>query len=439
MPEHARAEQAADRNPVSPIRDTSDQDIRLDTDGRRRKLPWLIGIGGLVIAMVLIGPPALTWMSSDRSAQRAQLRFSTVERAMFVRDVSAQGVVVAAVAPKLYTTTAGTVTLNVNAGDTVSEGDLIATVDSPELTNELGREQATLDSLETNLKRREIENRKDILKARQVVDLAKVELTAAERELRRAEQSWEYQVISLQDLEKAQDEVDRSRIALRHATEESQLNIESLRFDLETLRLERDRQRLNVANLERRVEELELRAPVGGMVGTLAVERRQVVPANAEVATVVDLSALEVELSIPDSYADDLVIGSDVTVKFGGTEHLATLISVSPEAINSTVSARVRFSEEQPAGLRQNQRVSASIVLESIPEALVVERGPFYDTGGGRIVYRVEGNVAVRAQIETGSTSVSQIEILDGLDEGDVVIISEIDKFRGSERVLLRD
>ena len=439
MPEHARAEQAADRNPVSPIRDTSDQDIRLDTDGRRRKLPRLIGIGGVVIAMVLIGPPALTWMSSDRSAQRAQLRFSTVERAMFVRDVSAQGVVVAAVAPKLYTTTAGTVTLNVNAGDTVSEGDLIATVDSPELTNELGREQATLDSLETNLKRREIENRKDILKARQVVDLAQVELTAAERELRRAEQSWEYQVISLQDLEKAQDEVDRSRIALRHATEESQLNIESLRFDLETLRLERDRQRLNVANLERRVEELELRAPVGGMVGTLAVERRQVVPANAEVATVVDLSALEVELSIPDSYADDLVIGSDVTVKFGGAEHLATLISVSPEVINSTVSARVRFAEEQPAGLRQNQRVSASIVLESIPEALVVERGPFYDTGGGRIVYRVEGDVAVRAQIETGSTSVSQIEILDGLDEGDVVIISEIDKFRGSERVLLRD
>jgi HlyD family secretion protein len=439
MPEQARIEQAADRRPVSPIRDTSEQDVRLDTSGGRRKLPWLIGIGAVIVALVLAVPPVLTWMTSDRSADRAALRFSPVERATFVRDVSAQGVVVAAVAPKVYTTTAGTVTLNVNAGDTVAEGDLIATVDSPELTNELDREQATLDSLETNLKRREIENRKDILKARQVVDLAQVELTAAERELRRAEQSWEYQVISLQDLEKAQDEVERSRIALRHATEESELNIESLRFDLETLRLERDRQRLNVANLERRVKELELRAPVAGMVGTLAVERRQVVPANGEVATIVDLSALEVELSIPDSYADDLALGSDVAVKFGGNEHLATLISVSPEVINSTVSARVRFVGEQPAGLRQNQRVSARIVLESREDALVVERGPFYDTGGGRIVYRVDGDVAVRTSIQTGSTSVSQIEILDGLAEGDVVIISEIGKFRGSERVLLRD
>ncbi len=439
MPERARVETDGERRPVSPIRDTSDQDVRIEPEARRRMVPWLIGTVFAVVVLLLVVPPALTWLSADRSAQRAQLRFATVERSTFVRDVSAQGVVVAAVAPKVYTTTAGTVTLNVNAGDNVSTGDLLATVDSPELTNELEREQATLDSLETNLKRREIENRKDMLKARQVVDLAQVELTAAERELRRAEQSWEYQVISLQDLEKAQDEVERTRIALRHASEESELNIESLRFDLETLRLERDRQWLNVENLERRVQELELRAPVAGMVGTLAVERRQVVPANAEIATIVDLSALEVELSIPDNYADDLVLGSPVEVKFGGSEHLATLISVSPEVINSTVSARVRFSDSQPPGLRQNQRVSARIILESKDNALLVERGPFYDSGAGRLIYRVSGDVAERISIQTGSTSVAQVEILDGLSEGDVVIISEIDKFRGSERVLLRD
>ena len=189
MPERARMESDAGRRSVSPIRDTSDQDVRIEPANRRRMLPWLIGAAVAAVAMVLVVPPALTWLSADRSAQRAQLRFATVERSTFVRDVSAQGVVVAAVAPKVYTATAGTVTLNVNAGDNVAAGDLIATVDSPELTNELDREQATLDSLETNLKRREIENRKDILKARQVVDLAQVELTAAERELRRAEQS----------------------------------------------------------------------------------------------------------------------------------------------------------------------------------------------------------------------------------------------------------
>lgn len=421
------------------IRDTSDQDVKIETSPLKKYRPALVGALIAIVALIVAVPPALTWFGADRSAQRSQLRFSEVTRETFVRDISAQGVVVAAVAPSLFASTGGTVTVAVNPGDSVGQGDPIATIDSPELTNELEREQATLDSLETNLKRQEIENRKEILRARQVVDLADVELTAAERELRRAEQSWDFQVISLQDLEQAQDEVERARIARRHASDEAELNVESLRFDLETLRLERDRQRLTVTNLERRVAELELRAPVAGIVGTLAVDRRQVVAAGAEIATVVDLSALEVELSIADSYADDLTLGSPVSVKFGGAEHTGVLVSVSPEVVNSTVSARVRFEEAQPAGLRQNQRVSARIVLESKENALLVDRGPFFDTGAGRLIYRVDGDIAERVRIETGSTSVSKIEILDGLAEGDLVIISEVDRFRGSERVLLRN
>ncbi len=439
MSSGAAANQPRDDRTVSAIRGTSSQDVAIEVKRSRRYGPWIIAAVAITAAAALLLPAALDWLSSDRSANRAQLRFSEVSRQAFIRDVSTQGVVVAAVAPTVYAATPGTVQLHVNAGDTVSEGDLIATVDSPELTNELERERATLDSLETNLRRQEIENRRNILEARQVVDLAQIELTAAERELRRAEQSWDYQVISLQDLEKAQDEVERTRVALRHATDESKLNIESLRFDLETLKLERDRQRLTVANLERRVDELELRAPVDGIVGDLAVERRQVIPANAAIATIVDLSALEVDLSVADTYADDLVLGSPVIVRFAGEEIPAELVSVSPEVVNGNVSARARFEGEQPAGLRQNQRLSARIVLETKDDTLVVERGPFYDTGAGRLVYRVNGDIAEKTAIQTGSTSVNHIEILDGLAEGDVVIVSEIDRFRGAERVLLRD
>ena len=174
-------------------------------------------------------------------------------------------------------------------------------------------------------------------------------------------------------------------------------------------------------------------------MGTLAVDRRTVVPQNAEIATIVDLSALEIELSISDSYADDLALGAEVSVKFGGDDYSAALVSVSPEVQNSTVRGRVRFVGEQPTGLRQNQRVSARIILESKRDALLVDRGPFYDTGGGRLIYRVSGDVAERVDIAPGSTSTSKIEILDGLNAGDVVIISEIDRFKSAERVMLRD
>ncbi|MEO1202375.1 MAG: efflux RND transporter periplasmic adaptor subunit [Pseudomonadota bacterium] len=439
MPERATVDRLNVEQQPRGIRDTASQDTVIEPSRGRKLRPYLIG-GALIAAAAIFAVPALTqWMGTDRSAARAQLRFATVERETFVRDVAAQGVVVAAISPTVYAATGGTVTLHVNAGDSVSAGDPIATIDSPELANELERERATLDSLETNLQRQTIDNKMRLLEGRQNVDLARVELTAAERELRRAEQSWEHQVISLQDYEKARDDVERTRIELTHAEQETELNEEMLNFELQRLRLERDRQRLAVANLERRFEELNLLAPVDGIVGTLAVDRREVVAANAEIATVVDLSALEVELSVSDSYADDLVVGAEVSIKFGGTEHAGTLVSVSPEVENATVSGRVRFDAAQPAGLRQNQRVSARIVLESKPDTLVVESGAFYDSGAGRLIYRVDGDVAERVSIVTGSRSVTQIEILQGLEPGDEVIISEIDRFRGAERVLLRN
>jgi len=425
--------------PAVGIRDTSEQDKAIEQNELHRYRPWLIAAALLIVAAIFAIPSLSVWLGTDRSAIRSQLRFSTVSAQTFVRDISAQGIVVAAISPTLYALSSGVVTLHVNAGDQVKVGDLIAVIDSPELTNEREREQATLDSLETNLRRQTIENKKTDLGARQIVDLARVDLTAAERELRRAAQSWDFKVISKQDYEKAQDDVERSRIGLQHAEQDALLNKESLNFDLQTLRLQRDRQRLAVGNLERRVAELELRAPVSGIVGNLAVGRRAVVPINAEIATIVDLSALEIELSVSASYADDLAIGADVSVKFAGAEHTAVLVSISPEVVNGTVSGRVRFSGEQPDGLRQNQRVSARIILESKQDALVVDRGPFYDSGGGRLIYRVNGDVAELVDIQTGSTSISQIEILQGLADGDVVIVSELSHFKGSERVLLRD
>lgn len=368
---------------------------------------------------------------------RSELRIVTVSRKSFVRDISAQGSVIAAVRPTLYASYEGNVDLKVKAGDQVVTGDLIAQIDSPELSNELEREQAGLNSLETNLQRQTIENKKLLLATQQAVDLAAVELTAAERELRRAERSWEYKVISRQDYEKATDDVEKARIGLNHARQAVQLDRESLGFELDTLRLERDRQQLQVNNLHRRIAALELRAPVNGVVGDLAVEPKAYVATNAPIATIIDLSALEVELSVADTYADDIAIGTPVSINYSGRTHTAHLVSVSPEVINSTVKARVRFDGEQPAGLRQNQRLSARLILESLNDVLVVDRGAFYDSGSGRIIYRIRDGIAQKTAISAGATSVGEIQIVDGLEAGDEVIISDINKFRGAERVLI--
>jgi HlyD family secretion protein len=425
---------------VSSIRDTSAQDRPLrPSPGYRR---WaLLAISGAVAAaaLALLAPGLGQFMAAERSVPRERLRVAPVTRKAFVRDLSVRGRVVAAVKPTVYAPSRGTVTLLVKAGDTVQAGQLLAQVHSPELTSELAQERSTLQRIETDLARQDIDRRKQELKNQQTVDLAKVAITAARRELARAETSWEQRIISLQDYEAARDELARAELEYEHARENLSLESESLAFDLQTGGLERDRQRMVVEELERRVAGLALRSPVSGMIGDLAAEQKSAVAENQPLMTVVDLTGFEIEIQVPQEYADDLALGMPAQISFGGYTHAGTLTAVSPEVSENQVKGRVRFDEPVPSGLRQNQRVSARMVLESIDSALTIRRGPFLDSGSGRVAYVVEGDTASRRSIRTGAASVAEVEILEGLREGESVVISDLAQFEGAASILLTD
>ena len=155
--------------------------------------------------------------------------------------------------------------------------------------------------------------------------------------------------------------------------------------------------------------------------------------------TVVDLSRLEVELEIPESYADDLGLGMNVEVNIGSTQATGKLSALSPEVVRNQVLARVRFDGQQPAGLRQSQRLTARILIEEKPDVLMLPRGPFVENEGGRAAYVMDGDLAVRRPIQIGATSVSAVEIVSGLQAGERVVVSGTDTFEDAERVSIND
>jgi len=176
---------------------------------------------------------------------------------------------------------------------------------------------------------------------------------------------------------------------------------------------------------------------VTGIVGNLLVENKDAVAENQPLLTVVDLTAFEVELQVPDSYASSLQIGLDAEVSHQGHTYPATLVSISPEVINSQITAKVRFNGEVPDNMKQNQRVSARILLEGKPDVLMVERGPFLESSGGRYTYVVEDNLARKQRIEAGLVSVGNVEIVSGLKEGQTVVISSLTDFNDADVVYL--
>jgi HlyD family secretion protein len=419
------------------IRDTSAQDSALNPSQhpRSRRPLWMAAAavaGALVLAWALWG-----WLGSSRSVSAERLRFAEVTRGTLVRDASVNGRVVAAVSPTLYSPAGGTVTLRINAGDTVKQGDVLAVLDSPELDNELERERATLLQLDAEVSRQRILAQKASLLARRDADDAEVTRLAALRDLQRAKRGFEMGAIAEVEYLRAKDALDSAEIRSKHAGSAAGLETQDVALALRTQQQLLERQRLVTANLERRVDELNVRAPVDGIIGTLNVADRAVVAANTALMTVVDLSRLEVELAMPESYAEDLGLGMAAEVRLGGVTAMGKISAISPEVVANQVLARVRFDGEQPAGLRQNQRLTARVLFEEKPDVLMLARGPFIDAHGGRFAYVMEGDIAVRRPISIGATSVSAVEVVEGLQPGDRVVIAGTDNFEDAERVAI--
>jgi HlyD family secretion protein len=423
------------------IRDTSTQDEIIHRPSRSRRTSIFVIVTG--VSLLAIGvfayPTYERWSSAEQSVSLDRLRLASVTRGDLSRDITAQGKVIAAIKPTLFSPATGVVTLAVAPGDSVGKGQEIARIDSPELRNLLEQETSLLSSAETSFKRQQIQARKTKLENKQKVDLAEVQLIAARRELRRAEAARSKDAISEFDYDKANDEVASAELKHRHASEDAGLQEESLAFELQTAEIEIERQRLRVTELQRRVDELDIRSPVTGIVGNLLVENKDAVARNQPLVTVVDLTAFEVELQVPDSYASALDIGMEAEVSHQGRTYPATLVSISPEVINSQITAKVRFKRSSPGNMKQNQRVTSRILLETKPDVLMVSRGPFLESGGGRYTYIVEDNLARKAQFESGVVSVSSVEIVSGLKEGQTVVVSSLADFNNADVVYISD
>jgi len=421
------------------IRDTSSQDAVIAPPRAQSAKRRVLIAAGAVALLAVAGALVSTYRGSDQSVSGSRLRIAEVTRGTLVRDASVNGRVVAAISPTLYSTSPSIVTLKVAAGDTVTRGQVLAELESPDLTDELKREKSSYQQLEAEVARQQILAKKQKLLAQREADTAEIDRLSAQRTLERYEAVAQVGIIAKIDYQKAKDALSSAEIRARHASKAAALENEDVGLALKTKVNELDRQRLSMANAQRRVDELTVRAPVNGFIGTLSVQNRSVVAANAALMTLVDLSRLEVELEVPETYVDDMGLGMTAEIEINGATATGKLSALSPEVVKNQVLARVRFDGVQPKGLRQSQRVSARLLIEEKPNVVMLPRGPFVESEGGRFAYVVKDGIAVRTPISVGAISISGVEILSGLKPGDKVVIAGTDSFNNAARVSINN
>jgi len=402
-------------------------------NARRRQLGWILGAAGL-LALILILPG---WVTP--TLPRAQLRTAVVERGAIDAALTASGLVLPE--HEYVVTSPGPSrvlqTLH-QPGDTVAAGEPILSLDQGEarlLVERLERQVALKDN-ERAQARVDLENRQSELSGQAAIK--QLELKSLTFEAERNDKLVAAGVISGDAARKSASDLERCRIECEQLATATRNAQRSLEIRMRALDLEHD-----ILVREKRDAEHTLHqgaaASVRGGVLTWVISGEGVAVARGdELARVADLSTFKVEATISDVHAAQLRAGMPVTVRIGELALPGAVAKVHPQVDNGIVRLEVALHQPDHPLLRPNLRVDVDIVSERREGTLTVRRGTILDSDGGQALFQVRGNVAVRRSVRLGLTNLQRTEILAGLEEGDVIILSDMSDYAHNKEIRIR-
>jgi HlyD family secretion protein len=403
------------------------------TRSRRR---WQLAAAGLLLAFIVLGwGPSLL----RPSVERARIRTSVVDAGPLESALGAAGVVLPEVEQVLTSPVdARVLKVRRRAGDPVKAGETIVEIDlaQAELAvaaldrdlalkrNEEHRKRLALESSLNDVEGR-YESKGLDLGAKRAVLERKRELHAAGlvsvQELREAELAEAQAAIELKQLDKAR--------AIARAANAAE--VEGLALEVASLRGRR-------ADAWRERQRGAARAEHDGVVTWTLTEEGATVRRGDAIARVADLSAFRVEGSVADVNSPRMAVGLPVRVDLGELELRGSVAAVDPTIRNGVMTFTVALEDRSNAALRPNLRVDVFVLTERKARALRVERGPFATGEGTQNVFVVRNGIARRTRVRLGVASPTHLEVLEGLSEGDEVIVSDMADYLHAGEIRVR-
>jgi HlyD family secretion protein len=183
--------------------------------------------------------------------------------------------------------------------------------------------------------------------------------------------------------------------------------------------------------LSRSMEAMEVRAPITGSLSTIDAEVGQNVPPGKRIGQIDVLDGYKIRTHIDQAYNGRVQVGTPGHVTLDGKSWDVKVQKVYPEVRQNIFDADVVFADEVPTSLRRGQTVTVELNFSSPKESLIVAKGSFYQHTAGRWVYLLaaDGKSARRVDVQLGRQNPRQVEVLDGLQEGDRIVASGYDTY----------
>ena len=425
-------------------------DIKREPTKKRGKY-FLIG-GGVVVLGIT------TFMLSNLEARapsvdRATLWIDSVQRGTMVRQVRAPGTLTPEHIRYVVAVTSGRVeALPIRPGVTVEPSTILLELSNPDVQLEMLNAQSSVTNaeqqyvtLKTNLESQRLAQEATVANMRTLYGNAKRDFTTFQA-------LDEKKLASAQEVARAKDVMEETQNRLRIEEQRLKVTSESIDQQLKLARANIDRLNAILKFQVERVSSMRVPAGESGQLlslgnGQQELQFGQWVLAGQTLATVAQPGKLKAVLRVPETQAKDVAIGQkvDIDTRAGGGGANSGIVKghvsrVDPTSVNGTVTVEVLFDQEALPGMRADLSVDGVIEIERLTNVLFVQR-PAYgqaESTVGLFKLDPDGKTASRVNVKLGRSSVSTIEIVNGLQPKDKVIVSDMSQWDNVAKVRLQ-
>ena len=390
----------------------------------------------VVVALVTVGVSRL--QPAAPRVDRDTIYLDTVQRGPLVRQVRGIGTLVPERIRWIPATTDGNVErIVIRPGATISPDTVVVELSNPELEQMALEARLNLDAAEARYSNRQVEVERDLLEQRATLASTEAQLISARLQAEADEQLAELGLvpsIQLQQSQAAEREyetryaIEQERLQLATATVDAQLAVEQAEVDrlrtLHELRLQQ-------------VDDLNVVAGMHGVLQQVPLDAGQRVTAGTNLARVGDPTILKAELRIAETQAKDIQIGQKASIDTRNGVIPGHVTRIDPAVENGTVLVDVALDGALPRGARPDLTVDGTIELERLDDIIFVGRPVFGQEDSVVSLFKVEtdGTHAARTRVGLGRASVNAIEVLEGLQPGDRVVLSDMSTWDQFDRV----
>jgi multidrug resistance efflux pump len=397
---------------------------------------------GAAIAAVVITTVGLSRLKpAAPTVEAGTIWTDTVRKGQMVREVRGPGTLVPEQIRWISAVTPGRVDrVLVQPGATVSDSTLLLELSNPDVQiqslqaqRELTAAQAELVTLKTNLETQR-------LNQAGVVATTRADYRDAIRQANADSELVAKNLISTAEAGRTRDKAEE--MTARLGIEEKRLAImsDNLQSQLDVQQAQVDRLKAIAEFQRRQVESMVVRAGARGVLQELPMQVGQWAISGATLAKVVQPERLKAVLRIPETQAPDVAIGQTAAIDTRNGIVSGRVVRMDPASQNGTVTVDVTLDGALPKGARPDLSVDGTIEIERLPNVLHVSR-PAYGQANSTVgIFRMipGGDEAERVQVVLGRSSVNTIEIVRGLNEGDVVILSDMSRWDAVDRVRVK-